>query len=101
MPLPPIASMPRVRTTVPRVPARAGNDASRINHVLEPLLQAASGNESQNNAAAARFPGQILEHLNTILERQQALNEHLEHRIMAVEEQGQNGREKKTSKRLP
>ena len=104
MPLPPIASMPRVNSTVPRVPARAGNDAGRINHVLEPLLQAAGGNESQHNAAAERCPGQILEHLNnlnTILERQQALNKRLKHRIMAVEEQGQNGREKKTSKRLP
>ena len=99
--LPPIASMPRVNSTVPRVPARVGNDAGRINHALEPLLQAAGGNESQHNAAAERFPGQILEHLNTILERQQALNKRLKQRIMAVEEQGQNGQEKKTSKRLP
>ena len=85
-------------------PARAGNDAGRINRALEPLLQAAGGNESQNNAAAERFPGQILEHLNNlsnILERQQALNERLEQRIMAVEEQSQNGREKKTTKCLP
>ena len=55
--------------------SRAGNNAGRINRALEPLLQAAGGNESQNNAAAERFPGQILEHLNnlsTILERQQA-----------------------------
>ena len=101
VPLPPIASTPRVNPTAPRVPARAGNEAGRINRVLEPLLQAAGGNESQNNAAAERFPGQFLEHLNTILERQQALNERLEQRIMAVEEQGQNGRENKTSKRLP
>ena len=79
VPLPPIASStPRVNScTVPRVPipARAGNNAGRINRALEPLLQAAGGNESQNNAAAERFPGQILEHLNnlsTILERQQA-----------------------------
>ena len=70
VPLSPISSTPRVNPTVPRVPARAGNAAGRINRVLEPLLQAAGGNESQNNAAAERFPGQILEHLNTILERQ-------------------------------
>ena len=104
MPLPPIASTPRVNSsTVPRVPARAGNHTGRINRALEPLLQAAGGNDNQNNAAEERFPGQILEHLNnlsTILERQQTLNERLEQRIMVVEEQSQNGREKKTTKRL-
>lgn len=61
MPLPPIASTLRVNSsTVPRVPARAGNYAGRINRALEPLLQAAGGNERENNAVAECFPGQIL-----------------------------------------
>ena len=102
VPLPTIPSTLMINSsTVPRAPARAGNDSSRINHVLEPLLQAARENESWNNAAAKLFPGQFLEHLNTILERQQTLNEHLKQRIMAVEEQSQNGREMRTTQHLP
>ena len=90
------------RSSAPIVPTRSRgeNDSPRINRVLEPLLQAAGGNERPNDGAGESLPAGILHQLNTFLERQELFNERLEQRIVAFEEQSQRGREK-VSRRLP
>ena len=83
---------------VPTRPRRE-DDSTRINRVLEPLLQSASGNERPNDGAGGSLPAGILQQLNTFLERQEIFNERLEQRIVAFEEQSQKGREKEASRR--
>ena len=51
---------------VPTRPRRE-NDSTRINRVLEPLLQSASGNERPNDGAVGSLPAGILQQLNTLL----------------------------------
>ena len=75
---------------VPTRPRRE-DDSTRINRVLEPLLQSASGNERPNDGAGGSLPARILQQLNTFLERQEIFNERLEQRIVAFEEQSQKG----------
>ena len=70
---------------------RPRNDTARINRVLKPMLQAAM--KAKKKAAAERFLAQIVQRLNTILERQQTLNKCLEQMVMVVEEQSQNVQE--------
>ena len=91
-------------TCIPIVPSRSGgeNDSARSHRVLEPLLQSAGGNERPNDETGESLPAEILQQLNTFFERQETwFNERLEQRIVAFEEQYQEGREKKTSRSLP
>ena len=86
----------------PIVPSRArgrNDDSSRVNRILEPLLQTGRENERPPNDGAGA--GLILQQLNMFFERQEQFNERLEQRIVAFEEQSEKGRERKASKRLP
>ena len=94
-------AMPSVSSTcIPIVPSRSRgeNDSARSHRVLEPLLQSAGGNERPNDETGESLPAGILQELNTFFERQERLYERLEQRIVAFEEQYQEGRKKKTSR---
>ena len=89
-------------TCIPIVPSRSrGENDSARSRVLEPLLQSAGGNERPNDETGESLPAGILQQLNTFFERQERFNERLEQRIVAFEEQYQEGRKKKTSRCLP
>ena len=90
-------------SSTPIVPTRSRgeNDSTRINRVLVPLLQLADGRERPNDGAGESLPAVVLQQLNTFMARQERFNERLEQKIVAFEEQSQNGREKKVSRRLP
>ena len=90
-------------SSTPIVPTRSRgeNDSTRINRVLVPLLQLADGRERPNDGAGESLPAVVLQQLNTFMARQERFNERLEQKIVAFEEQSQNGREKKASRRLP
>ena len=90
-------------SSTPIVPTRSRgeNDSTRINRVLVPLLQLADGRERPNDGAGESLPAVVLQQLNTFMARQERFNERLEQKIVAFEEQSQNGWEKKASRRLP